>query len=240
MHRSQSCLPIVLASALLAAGTAPPVAAQTGARGTVGTVAPAEWSDGVFSLRVFKARKGSFEEMLRLTQTEIAPFYEQLGVRYIGFWRQIEAPGHEVPADHEVIYMLTRYESVEHWQATRTPWAWGEPDEDFARMALAMFERSSYVLEQEHLLFDGYLGGLTPRFTAGRLPPAEDDFQESCRAASRLDGAAARAYCECVEPKLPADPWSRHFYLAWLRVGGPERAELSNANAQRAHADCGG
>jgi hypothetical protein len=197
-----------------------------------------ELSDGVFSLRVFTARKGSFEEMLRLTQVFIAPYYEKLGVRYVGFWKQIEAPGHAIDPDHDVIHMLTRYESVEHWQATRAPWAWGETDEAFVRMANAMFERQSYAVEQEHFFFTGFVGPTAPR----PLPPDPAEpagsFQADCGGAADLPREPGAAYCSCVEASLPDDGWSRPYFLAWLRAGGVNRPELTPPDTRSIHDGC--
>jgi hypothetical protein len=197
-----------------------------------------ELSDGVFSLRVFKAQKGSFDEMLRLTQVFIAPYYEELGVRYIGFWKQIEAPGHDIDPDYDVIHMLTRYQSVEHWQATRAPWAWGETDEAFVRMANAMFERQSYAVEQEHFFFEGFYGPMAPR----PLPPSPADqaesFRDECAAAVELPGEAADAYCNCIEASVEADGWSRPYFLAWLRAGGAKRPELTPPDTRSIHDAC--
>jgi hypothetical protein len=197
-----------------------------------------ELSDGVFSLRVFKAQKGSFDEMLRLTQVYIAPYYEKLGVRYIGFWKQIEAPGHAIDPDHDVIHMLTRYRSVEHWQATRAPWAWGETDEAFVRMANAMFERQSYAVEQEHFFFSGFVGPTVPR----PLPPEPADragsFRADCAAAVELSGEAVDAYCGCMEASTEAEGWSRPYFLAWLRAGGVDRPELTPPDTRARHDAC--
>lgn len=199
-------------------------------------------SDGVYSLRSWKVRKGSFDEMLRVHEAYIMPFYERLGVRYLGFWVEIPGPDQPVDPAYDNVYMLTRYDSVEHWQQTRAPWAWGESDEDFLRMALAIAKRRSYAIDEHHQFLRGFEGNHPPRRwrrEAGEGTIGPVAFRKACEVAaswSEMPGT----YCECVNDRIGAggSPWVRPQMLAWLRLDGRARPELTPPAFNDIHSQC--
>ena len=206
-----------------------------------GLPSPLVLSDGVYSLRSWKVRKDSFDEMLRVHQAYIMPFYERLGVRYLGFWVEIPGPDQPVDAGYDNVYMLTRYDSIEHWQETRAPWAWRESDEDFLRMAMAIAQRRSYAIDEHHQFLSGYEGGHPPRRWRREEAPGfidSDAFRASCTTDPAIGEPAA--YCSCVDERIGpnASPWARPQFLAWLRVGGWQRPELAPVTLSEIDAAC--
>lgn len=197
---------------------------------------------GVYSLRSWKVAKGAFEEMLRIHQAGVMPFYERLGVRYLGFWTEVPGPDHPVDPDHDNVYMLTHYDSIEHWQRTRAPWAWGAPDEEFLRMAVAIAERGEHVIEEHHQFLSGHTGARPPSLLrrkagSGTIGPAE--FRRACEAAVSWSDAPT-AYCRCVDDRIGEAPssWGRPMLLAWLRAGGRDRPDLTSRLINDVHAAC--
>src|SRR5262245_22310822 len=81
----------------------------------------AETAD-IVVLRYFRIKKGSFPEIYRVSAEDISPYYERAGARIMGMW-QVAYPAlpgqtqRENP-DYDEAYLLTRYASIEHWQAT--------------------------------------------------------------------------------------------------------------------------
>lgn len=81
------------------------------------------------TLRFFRIRKGTFEEFHRLSDEGVWPCFEAMGARVIGQWRRVYPPvaalGRDAGAaavespDHDEAYMMVRYRSYEHWEATR-------------------------------------------------------------------------------------------------------------------------
>src|SRR5580658_2308266 len=77
----------------------------------------------VVTIRYFRIKKGSFDVFLKASQEQVWPFFNKMGVRMIGMWKVTDltgAPGpkHDNPGYDEV-YLMTRYASLAHWQATR-------------------------------------------------------------------------------------------------------------------------
>lgn len=74
-------------------------------------------------LRYLRIRKGSFPDVYRLSAEGLWPYYERAGVRIVGMW-QVTYPAlpgqtQRESRDYDEAYLLTRYASIEHWQATR-------------------------------------------------------------------------------------------------------------------------
>ena len=83
--------------------------------------APAS-ADEIAVLRYFRIRKGAFDEFHKVSADKVWPYYEKAGVRIVGMW-QVAYP--EIPGQtkrestgYDEVYLLTRYTSLEHWQAT--------------------------------------------------------------------------------------------------------------------------
>lgn len=112
----------------------------------------AQAGDPVVTLRYFRIRKGSFPEFLKASEEGVWPFFEKIGSRVIGMWQVIHpaeagATAPRASPDYDEVWLMTRYASVEHWQATRDMAGLGGngPDYDKARKALEL--RDSLTLE---------------------------------------------------------------------------------------------
>jgi hypothetical protein len=80
-------------------------------------------SDEITVLRTFRIKKGTFGEFYQASVDKIWPYYEKAGARIVGMWQvaypQIQGQTHRESPEYDEVYLLTRYASVEHWQATR-------------------------------------------------------------------------------------------------------------------------
>ncbi len=203
------------------------------------------FSDGVYSLRSWKVAKGTFAGMLDIHQQSVMPFYQRLGVRYLGFWMEIPGPDHEGDAEYDKVYMLTRYDSIEHWQKTRAPWAWGAGHEEFLRMAVAIGHRGRHVVEEHHQFLRGHEGHrptavLTRQPGTGAL--SSEAFLRACRASAGAQQQTAN-YCGCLEQGISdglPSPWARPMALAWLSIEDREQPSLTAPVIQNLHLSCAG
>ncbi len=105
-------------------------------------------------LRSFRIKKGAFSEFYEASADKVWPYYEKAGARILGMWQLAfpEIPGqpHTEPPDYDEVYLLTRYASLEHWQATR----YGEIGklggygEDFMKLREGLLIRAGLSLPQ--------------------------------------------------------------------------------------------
>lgn len=131
-------------------------------------------SDEILVLRYHKLRKGTFAEFAS-TVSSAQPYFERAGSRQVGMWQVIYPmlPGQTVreSSEFDEAYMLNRYASVEHWQATRQgeveKIAGNGPDASVAREALA--RRQRVVLESRITVLKGSLAE-SPVFFHPALP----------------------------------------------------------------------
>jgi hypothetical protein len=79
-----------------------------------------ETEPGIYTLRTFRVRPRDDGEFAHLTEEAIWPWFETMGSRHLGLWRAIIA-------EDPQLYMLSRYDDLAHWQATRG--AGPEPDD---------------------------------------------------------------------------------------------------------------
>lgn len=105
----------------------------------------AQPSEPIVTKRYFKIKKGSFPEVLKVSQEGVWPFFEKIGSRVIGMWQVVhpEESGSTPSADYDEVILMTQYASVEHWKASRKMAQMGGngPDWEKARKAIA-FRRS--------------------------------------------------------------------------------------------------
>ncbi|MHB8575738.1 MAG: NIPSNAP family protein [Dehalococcoidia bacterium] len=71
-----------------------------------------EAAPGIYTLRSFSVHPRDDAAFVRLTESVIWPWFETMGTRHLGVWRTSVA---EDPR----IYMLSRYDDLAHWEATR-------------------------------------------------------------------------------------------------------------------------
>jgi hypothetical protein len=67
---------------------------------------------GLYTLRSFRVRGQDHAEFVRLTEEIIWPWFERMGSRHLCLWRT-------TIAEEPKLYMLSRYDDLAHWEATR-------------------------------------------------------------------------------------------------------------------------
>lgn len=148
----------------LAIPTGPSIGEQLAQSKAVRNAAPVPGEE-VTILRSFKIRKGSYPEFHRRSAEEIWPYFEKIGARIIGMWR---VDGTAIASDSDVDYdeaiLLTRYASLEHWRASRSPFDLGGTGPDAAALAAAHAFRQSVTLETSFKVLRGHPADNGPYF----------------------------------------------------------------------------
>lgn len=79
-------------------------------------------SDEIAVLRYFRIKKGTFDEFYKASADKVWPYFEKTGARIVGMWQVTypDIPGqhHRESTQYDEVYLLTKYTSLEHWQAT--------------------------------------------------------------------------------------------------------------------------
>lgn len=80
-------------------------------------------ADEIAVLRYFRIKKGAFDEFHKVSADKVWPYYEKAGARIVGMWQvaypEILGQAKRESTGYDEVYLLTRYTSLEHWQATR-------------------------------------------------------------------------------------------------------------------------
>lgn len=153
----------------------------------------------IVTLRYFKIREGSFDEFLQASIDGVWPFYEKLGARVIGMWRvtgrngpptAVVAANDNVPGaagavddgepGFDEVYLMTRYASVAHWDATREPQKLGGNGADWEACRRALELRRSLTLETHLSFLQGAMASNGPYF----MPALPERYE-------RVEAAAA-------------------------------------------------
>ncbi len=136
----------------------------------------------ITTMRHWKIRKGSFPQFLHASQTGVWPYFEKIGARVVGMWQVInvkpndkaggmENSGFTVHQDNGLEYdeaiLVTRYASVEHWQATRDAVSLGGNGPDYEALVAALNTRRELTLETSVTFLQGYSGPNGPYFLPG-------------------------------------------------------------------------
>ncbi len=136
----------------------------------------------ITTMRHWKIKKGSFPQFLRASQTGVWPYFEKIGARVVGMWQVInvkpddedggmENSGFTVHADNGLEYdeaiLVTRYASVEHWQATRNAVQMGGNGPDYDALVKALNIRRELTLETSLQFLQGFNGPNGPYFLPG-------------------------------------------------------------------------
>ncbi len=123
----------------------------------------------IVTLRHFRIQKGKFDEFYAASVTGVWPYFEKIGSRVIGMWKEIHpvVAGADESAEYDDVYLMTRYASVEHWAATRDMASLGGngPDWEKARTALAF--RQSVTVDSSVKFLEGDLWGNPAQFLPG-------------------------------------------------------------------------
>lgn len=136
----------------------------------------------ITTMRHWKIKKGSFPLFLHASQTGVWPYFEKIGAWVVGMWQVInvkpddkaggmENSGFTVHQDNGLEYdeaiLVTRYASVQHWQATRDAVALGGNGPDYQALAAALRTRRELTLETSVTFLQGCRGPNGPYFLPG-------------------------------------------------------------------------
>ena len=148
--------------------------------------ARAKRGEEIVTLRHFRIRKGTFEEFNRLSRDGVWPYFEKIGARVVGQWRRVypipgglDRGGTEVGAtespDFDEVYMMARYASYEHWQATRSGVMarLGGNGPDYEACVEALERRRDLTLESSVRFLRGHFFGSPPVY----LPPLDETYR---------------------------------------------------------------
>lgn len=127
----------------------------------------------VVALRYWKIEKGGFPEFLKASEEGVWPFFEKIGSRIVGMWKvaDVQVPGKEPEdegdKDYDEVYLMTRYRSLEHWQATRDPIGLGGNGPDWDACAEALEVRRKLTRETHVTFMEGRTSANPPYFLPG-------------------------------------------------------------------------
>jgi hypothetical protein len=141
----------------------------------------------VTTLRHWKISKGSFDRFLKVSQAGIWPYFEKIGARVVGMWVVLDVVPTEKAGDmgsaykvltlndkdYDEVYLLTRYASLDHWQATRNPTLMGGNGPDFDSLVEALKIRGELTIDSDVTFLQGFHGPNSPYF----LPGSGETFQ---------------------------------------------------------------
>ncbi|MCZ6671912.1 MAG: hypothetical protein O7C75_03130 [Verrucomicrobia bacterium] len=130
----------------------------------------------ILELRYWKIRKGSFEEFHVLTRDGTWPYLEKIGVRPVGQWRVAYLPtGTPVESpDFDEVYMLARYASYEHWQATQDPVRLGGNGPDFQMLQNTRQKLDALSQETSAQFLRGPMYASPPKY----LPALDEKYRK--------------------------------------------------------------
>ena len=139
----------------------------------------------IVTLRSFRIRKGTFAEFNRLSVEGVWPYFEKMGARIVGQWKavyptSVEAergapdPG-DASDEYDVVYMMARYASHEHWQATRPAVMaqLGGNGPDYDACVEALSRRRALTLETEVRFLRGHFYQSPPIY----LPALDERYE---------------------------------------------------------------
>ena len=132
----------------------------------------AQKGDEVVTLRYFRIKKGTFDQFLDSSVNGVWPYFEKLGARVIGMWKEVHPvtdmgeAGADNP-DYDEVWLMTRYASVEHWRATRDMAAHGGNGPDWVKCREALKIREDLTLESNVRFLEGRAWDNPPWFMPG-------------------------------------------------------------------------
>jgi len=131
----------------------------------------AQPGEEVVTLRYFRIKKGTFDQFLRASVEGVWPYFEKIGSRIVGMWKVITPEGvtggPQASKDYDEVYLLTRYASVAHWQATREAVRLGGNGPDWVKCKAALDLRQSLTLSSNVIFLNGSMAPGGPYFMPG-------------------------------------------------------------------------
>jgi len=150
----------------------------------------------ITTMRHWKIRKGGFPQFLKVSQEGVWPYFEKIGARVVGMWQVmnvtphdraggLENSGYQVSSDngkdYDEVVLVTRYASLDHWQATRNAVSMGGNGPDFAALRQALAVRSELTIATTLTFLEGFNGPNTPYY----LPGTGEQFEKITPASER-------------------------------------------------------
>jgi hypothetical protein len=124
----------------------------------------------IVTLRNFHIKKGTFDQFLKASQEDVWPYFEKIGARIVGMWQVFDpeaGPGGTSPGkDYDEVYLMTRYASVAHWRATRSPTLLGGNGPDWEKCSRGLEVRRSLTISTSVIFMQGALNN-KPYFMPG-------------------------------------------------------------------------
>jgi hypothetical protein len=121
--------------------------------------------DEIAILRTFKIEKGAYDEFYRQSVEGVWPYFEKIGARIVGMWLvNHDAVETSQMRDYDEVILLTRYASVDHWQASRDPLKVGGNGPDAKALADAHAYRQSVTKSTTFLVLSGTLAHNGPYY----------------------------------------------------------------------------
>lgn len=150
----------------------------------------------ITTMRHWKIRKGGFPQFLKVSQEGVWPYFEKIGARVVGMWQVmnvtpddraggLENSGYQKSSDngkdYDEVVLVTRYASLDHWQATRNAVSMGGNGPDFAALRQALAVRSELTIATTLTFLEGFNGPNTPYY----LPGTGEQFEKITPASER-------------------------------------------------------
>ena len=136
----------------------------------------------VTTMRHWRVRKGSFPQFLKVSREGVWPYFEKIGARVVGMWQVmnvtpddeaggLDNSGYQVMADngedYDEVVLVTRYASLDHWQATRDAVSLGGNGPDFDALVEALAVRRKLTIETSLTFLQGFNGPNGPYYLPG-------------------------------------------------------------------------
>lgn len=146
----------------------------------------------VTTMRHWRVRKGSYPQFLQVSQEGVWPYFEKIGARVVGMWQVmsvtpddraggLENSGYQVMPDngkdYDEVVLVTRYASLDHWQATRNAVKLGGNGPDYDALIAALAVRSELTIETSLTFLEGFNGPNGPYY----LPGTDEQFSKADR-----------------------------------------------------------
>lgn len=129
----------------------------------------AQPGEEIVTRRYFRIKKGAFPQFYEASEQGVWPYFEKLGARVIGMWKVVHPPFAEVQEnpEYDEVILMTRYASLDHWQATRETVEHGGNGPDWDRCKAALDYRRSVTQETNVIFLEGHVWHNDPWFLPG-------------------------------------------------------------------------
>ncbi len=146
----------------------------------------------ITTMRHWKIKKGGYSQFLKASQEGVWPYFEKIGARVVGMWQVMNVTpddsagglansGYQVSADnnkdYDEVVLVTRYASLDHWQATRNAVSLGGNGPDFEALIQALAVRNELTIETDLTFLEGFNGPNGPYY----LPGTDEQFLKVTR-----------------------------------------------------------